>query len=257
MNIDFFTLGAQIINLLVLLFLLRKFLYLPILKVLEERKTLLENEYKTAETARKKALSLEQKAIEEYEKIETSKQEILAQSHIQAEKLEQKLIIEAKQEFEKSRKIWKNKLLAEQNTFEIAIQNLIAEYFEKFASGALKQMADITLNELFLDKLMQKISAQNSTKKSQFERDFLSGGELEIISAKEINPKTKQKLKDFLQNEFPTQEKLKIKFGLDEKLICGVALKAKEQIIEWNLADYIAEFSNNLNTAVSSLIDKD
>ena len=58
MSIDFFTFVAQIINLLILLFLLRKFLYLPILRVLEERKALLESEYKVAEIARKKAENL-------------------------------------------------------------------------------------------------------------------------------------------------------------------------------------------------------
>jgi len=257
MSIDFFTFGAQIINLLILLFLLRKFLYLPVLKVLEERKNLLENEYKAAEAARRKAEDAEQYAKKEYAKIESTKQEILAQSHIKAQELTQKLTAEAQAEFEKARIVWKNKLLAEQSTFDLALQNLIVTYFAKFTDSALNQMADITLNELFLHKLEQKISALSKAQKRQFIQDFLSGKELSVITAKEINARGKQNFKDFLQNEFTLKENIKIKFATDENLICGITLKEKEQMIAWNLADYIAEFSKNLNTAVSTLINKD
>ena len=257
MSIDFFTLCAQIINLLILLFLLKKFLYLPILKVLEERKALLENEYKVAEIARKKAEVLEKSAQEKYSEIEHEKQKILAQSHEKADVLEQKLTAEAEQEFKKARQKWKDKLVSEQSTFDLALQNLIAEYFQKFATGALDQMADISLNELFLNKLMQKISAQKQDKKSEFVRDFLVSGELELVSAENLDAKTKQRFKDFIQKEFMLTENPKIKFSTDKNLICGVVLKNKEQMIEWNLAEYISEFSNNLNTAVSSLINKE
>ena len=257
MSIDFFTLCAQIINLLILLFLLKKFLYLPILKVLEDRKKLLENEYKVAEIARKKAEVLEKNAQEKYSEIEHEKQKILAQSHEKADALEQKLLAMAEQEFSKARQQWKNKLISEQNSFDSALQNLIAEYFQKFATGALNQMADISLNELFLNKLMQKISAQKQEKKSEFVRDFLVSGELELVSAENFDTKTKQRFKDFIKNEFMLNEDFKIKFSTDKNLICGVVLKNKEQMIEWNLAEYISEFSNNLNTAVSSLINKE
>ena len=257
MSIDFFTFFVQILNLLILLFLLRKFLYMPILKVLEERKSLLENEYKAAESARKKAQNLELKSSEKYAEIENEKQEILSQAHLKAQELTLKLTLEAQDEFKKNQKIWKNKLISEQNTFELALQRLIIEYFKKFSSQAFEQMADISLNELFINKIMQKISAQNKAKRSEFVRDFLTNKEIELISADELNTKTKHNFKSFLQDEFLIGDDFKIKYKTDKNLICGIIIKAKEQMIEWNLAEYLAEFSDNLNKAVSSLINKD
>lgn len=257
MSIDFFTFCAQILNLLILLFLLRKFLYLPVLKVLDERKSIMENEYKAAENARRQAEKTAQKIQKEYATVESEKQKILAQSHIKAEELAQKLTAEAQSEFEKARKSWKNKLTSEQNTFDLALQNLIVTYFEKFTDNALNQMADITLNELFLHKLEQKISSLSKKQKRQFSDDFLQTNELSVITAKEISAESKRNFKNFLQDEFLLPENIKIKFATDEKLICGITIKAGEQMIAWNLADYIAEFSKNLNTAVSSLINKD
>ncbi len=257
MNIDFFTLGAQIINLLVLLFLLRKFLYLPVLKILEERKTLLENEYAEAEKARKKAELTAQQMQKKYVSLENEKQQILADVHEQAQELYLKLSNEAQAEFEKDKKQWKNKLIAEQNTFELALQKLTLEYFSRFTNGALNQMADISLNELFMNKLEQKISEFNSRQKTDFARDFLSSDKLEIFTAKELNNQTKQNFITFLQETFALPANLKIQFSLDKDLICGVSLKAKEQMLEWNLADYIADFTKNLNEAVAKLVNKE
>ena len=200
---------------------------------------------------------MERKTSEEFAKIEDAKQQILAQSHINAQELEQKLLIDAGKEFEKARKEWKNKLISEQSTFDLALQNLIAEYFQKFADGALKSMADVSLNGMFLHKLMQKISEQTGEKRAEFKQDFLVCKELELVCAEELSAEDKQGFSDFLKKEFSASDSLKIKFSTDKDLICGVVLKTKEQMIEWNLADYIAEFSKNLNTAISSLINKE
>lgn len=257
MNIDFFTLGAQIINLLILLFLLRKFLYRPVLKVLRERKALLEGEYAKADDERQKAELLHQKMQKEYAAIENVKQAELLKINEQAQELALKLSDEARSEFEKEQKQWKNKLKSEQITFEAALQKLIVQYFAKFTDEALKQMADISLNELFLQKLKQKISDFTAKQKNEFIRDFLMQKEIEITTAGELKTTQKQEFKLFLQDTFQISEGLKIKFSTDENLLCGVQIKAKEQMLEWNLAEYIAEFEKNLNTAVSEIINKD
>lgn len=257
MNIDFFTFGAQIINLLILLFLLRKFLYLPILKVLDERKAFLEAEYEAARKERKKAELLEQNMQREFAAIENTKQEIFAKTNQQAQELAQKLSDEARTEFEKSRNTWKNKLKSEQISFEFAIQELILQYFGKFTDGALEQMADVDLNELFLHKLKQKILEFNPAQKTEFIRDFLMHKELEVVTAKELKETAKEDFRNFLNDNFELPKNFKIKFSLDESIICGIALRSDDQTMEWNLAEYISEFKKNLNKAVSQIIHKD
>ena len=58
-------LAAQVVNFLILLFILKKFLYKPILKVLEERRKKIEVSLKNAEAIEKRLLE----ANQEYEKI--------------------------------------------------------------------------------------------------------------------------------------------------------------------------------------------
>ncbi len=50
MKIDWFTLIAQVINFLILVWLLRRFLYKPILKAVDEREKKIASQLKDAET---------------------------------------------------------------------------------------------------------------------------------------------------------------------------------------------------------------
>ena len=56
MGIDLVTLIAQIINLVVLIWLMKRFLYQPVLKMISERQALIDAEIKKAHQARQEAL---------------------------------------------------------------------------------------------------------------------------------------------------------------------------------------------------------
>ncbi len=78
-------LAAQVVNFLILLFILKKFLYKPILKVLDDRKKRIEESLKNAEEIEKKLLLTEEE-----------KEKILAKTSLEA----QKILDETKKEIE-------------------------------------------------------------------------------------------------------------------------------------------------------------
>ncbi|MBI2040354.1 F0F1 ATP synthase subunit B [Candidatus Microgenomates bacterium] len=78
-------LAAQVVNFLILLFILKKFLYGPILKLLNERKKRIEDSLKNAEEIERKLLLTEEE-----------KEKILAKTALEA----QKLMDETKKEIE-------------------------------------------------------------------------------------------------------------------------------------------------------------
>ena len=87
---------AQIVNFTILLFLLKKFLYKPILKVLEERKVKIAQSLKQAEEIEKR---LERSATEQEELMNKAKKEanlIISDSKKEAAELSEKTIEKAK-----------------------------------------------------------------------------------------------------------------------------------------------------------------
>ena len=122
MSIDWFTLIAQIFNLLILLFLLRKFLYLPVLEAVEARQKLIRDELKKAEDSRIKAQKAEEQCQQKILEIEHQKQQILADVQHEAEKLKAGLAEEAENQYHQAKTEWKQRLQSEQKNFDNALQ---------------------------------------------------------------------------------------------------------------------------------------
>lgn len=99
-GVNQYLLAAQIINFAVLLFLLKKFLYGPILKVLDERKKKIAASLKSAEEIEKRlaASSAEQERILDTAKKEAS--QLVTESKQEAKSLTEKMIAETKETVE-------------------------------------------------------------------------------------------------------------------------------------------------------------
>ena len=92
---------AQIVNFLVLLFVLYKFAYGPVLKVLNERTSKIEKGLKDAEDAQKKLAEISEKEKEVLVKARKQAQEIVTKAEEVAVKNKEEIIIAAKEQSEK------------------------------------------------------------------------------------------------------------------------------------------------------------
>lgn len=250
MQIDWWTFIAQIINLVILLFLLRKFLYIPVLKAVETRQKLIADELQEAANAKKRALKLTNECNKRLADIEAQKQKILSQANIDAGKLTENLMHEAQEQYKVAQAQWHNKLLGEQKSFEAAIRHLIAEYFTGFAERALTQMADIHLNDLIVTKFVDKLS--NITTKQRFE----DKQNFEIQSAQPLNKNNQELLQKSLQKQFNLSANTKFNYTINPALIGGIIIQAEDEQISWNLADYMQEFQEQMNIEMQQLVKR-
>lgn len=101
LGIDWKLLIAQIVNFLVLLFVLYKFAYGPVLAMLDKRQKKIEKGLKDADEAHKKLAESEEKQKEILRKARTEAKDIVEKAHIQAEKSKSEIAGEAKKQSEK------------------------------------------------------------------------------------------------------------------------------------------------------------
>ena len=101
LGIDWKLLIAQIVNFLVLLFILYKFAYGPILAMLEKRQKKIEQGLKDAEAARKNLEKSEEKQKEILKKARADFKVIVEKAHTQAEKSKLEIAAESKTQAEK------------------------------------------------------------------------------------------------------------------------------------------------------------
>ena len=256
MGIDLFTLIAQVINLIILLFLLRRFLYLPVLKAVKRRQKLIADEIESAAQARLKAQKQEKKCADKMHEIEMQKQAILHKVQIEADKLRDKLTEEANLQYENSRVKMKQNLVVEQRNFEVSVQNLALEYFNKFINQVLRQMADAELNLLIVYKFEKKLDELTAEDIKNFVKACKTEKQINIKLADNLTIEQKEILQNKLLNILKLKAPIKFNYEVDKNLIAGLSVQAKEQMISWNLQEYMHEFHTNLNTAVSQILGR-
>ncbi len=256
MEIDLFTLIAQIINLLILLFLLRKFLYIPVLKAVNERQREITDKLQAAEEARQTAIRSMQKSEKQMQKLEAQKQEILQQAHDEADNLAADLAVKARAEYLKMQEQWKQQLQAEQKNFEHAMQKAVAVQFNRFTQKALRQIADADINDLAVAALLHKVEKLPEAEREEYAAAFADKTEIEIQSAHPLNAKLQSKLEDNLRKIFHLAAGTKFKFTHNAELIGGLCLLAGEQLVSWNLQEYTQEFDRNLNKETTQFLNR-
>src|SRR3989344_7876430 len=117
-------LAAQVVNFLVLLFILKKLLYKPLLKVLDERKKTIERSLKNAEEIELKLQKISDeessrlaKATLESEKVikgaEELKTQIISEAKIHAAEVTEKMIVEAKGQLQMEREKLRSDVMGE------------------------------------------------------------------------------------------------------------------------------------------------
>lgn len=256
MEIDLFTFVAQVINLVILLFLLRKFLYLPVLKAVEERQKAIAAELEEAEKSRKKALQDEEKCAEKLKEINEHKQEIIAKTQEEADRLAVELNDKAKKQYEVSKENWQKKILAEQDSYVAGMQKSVAEQFGNFAGKAMEQMADAALDELVVRKFMNKLRSLPEEQKTEYANSFGKQKNFLLQTAFEISTPVKKQLEDLLRTEWSLSGDVKFSYQVSKELISGICVQAGEQSLDWSFQKYLAEFKNNVSREILALLNR-
>lgn len=254
MGIDLVTLIAQIINLLILIWLLKRFLYRPVLNMLQARQDLIADQMSQAKKARKDALAEENLYKQKVADFDADRGQMLQQVKMEANALREKLTADAKKEVADLRKSWLNELSQEKQSFEISIQNAIVKNFKLFASDALKDMAGVELNALVLKKFKEKLGSLSAASRRQFAGNLAAVQKAIITTDTRLDNVARADLKDFIITTFELDTPIKFEFKSSSDLICGIQVQVGEQLTSWSLQSYLQSFENNMDAAFNDLM---
>lgn len=136
-------LAAQVVNFLILLWILNKLLYKPVLKALEERKKRIEDSLKNAEEIEKRLLETEEerekvlaKALQESQKILDETKEAAAQMLADTNKTAEQILLKAEDEGKKIIEIQKQILM---DQMKENAGRLVVLAFEKITGKKITQ----------------------------------------------------------------------------------------------------------------------
>jgi len=240
MKIDLVTFIAQIVNLAVLIWLMKKFLYAPILKTVETRQKQIDDAEEKSKQSLKDALKKERLYDEKLIALEKKRTSFLEQAQDEADNLRKTLLKEVTESAETARMKFKESLTKEKKSVNAEIEEVILTEFKVLANRAFKELASSDLQNQMADIFSKKIRSISVTQKRQLLENAMNKGIVLEVGIKEKIPQTlEETLKDFFGD-------IKVKIRQNPELICGYALLVDEKEISWNLNAYMDEFSLEL-----------
>lgn len=239
MQLDWFTLVAQLVNFLILLFLLRRLLYGPITKVMAERQARVTahlSEAKAREAEADGALvELEQKL----HAVEETRKDVLEQAFEEAETTKRDLVKAARAEVEAMRQRWRDTLAKEKDSFLQELQQRVAEEMYGTLRQVLKDLADETLEAQLVRTLVRRLQSLEASERAAFVQALRhTKGSLTVVSAFALTESLQTELKQAVREVFG--EGVTLELQRDPTLICGAELLAHDQKLAWTLESYLS-----------------
>ncbi len=237
MNLDLFTIIAQIINFIILILLLRHFLYKRIIEVMDRRAKKIRSEIEEAEEKRRKAEQAEKEYLEKKEELESKSEELTKKAEKEAEEKRKRLLEEARQDAEANReKMWEG-IRKQKSEFLHELRIRAAEGVFDISGRALKELSDSRLESLIVRKLFGRLESSEEESAADIGEIKGSDREIKIISGSELSEDAKEEVRQNMRERFSSD--VFLEFETSEDLVGGIEMIIGEKKYEWNLKDYL------------------
>lgn len=156
--------AAQIVNFLVIAFIFKKFLYKPILNVLDKRNAAIKKGLKDAETATRALEKAEETKDELLAKAGKEAEAILTEAKKQAEEIRERMTLETKENLDRMMKETKDQIALEREQFRLDAKDISLDMAKQILETAITGLFDKKDQESLLKKGVAKIKNDKQAK---------------------------------------------------------------------------------------------
>ena len=245
MDIDWFTLAAQIVNFLLLAWLLKKVLYKPVLKVMAKRQEGIAVRLQEAHDRAREAGEEKERYLSLQEELRAARASEMQRAKEAAEKFRNSLQEQARQEIESQRRNWRHALELEKSSFLEETSRTIATYFQSLATDAFRELADSELEDWIVKVFIARLGGLPAVDRENISRK-LQGAEqpLLITTAFSLSKKSKKETTATITRLWPYS--CTFEFKVDTRLLAGINLEIDGIKIHWDLGEYLQRFNKKL-----------
>ncbi|MDT8452140.1 MAG: F0F1 ATP synthase subunit delta [Gammaproteobacteria bacterium] len=248
MEIDWITVSAQIVNFLILVWLLKRFLYHPVMHAMEQREQRIAKRLNQAEEREQQASEQQQHYQHKTEELEQKRDEILGEVCEQAEQEKRQLLDEARDAVAETRESWQQQADQEKAEFFTQLNRETAKAIQAIARKALRDLADVGLEEQLIGKFIDQLEAADKDLQQTLRH---SSGPLHIRTAYELDSTVRARLTRFIHEQFSAD--IKVEYSTTPELLCGIKLVSGDRQLGWNLSEYLDDLSERVDEAFSSV----
>lgn len=245
MLIDWFTIAAQVINFLILVWLLKRFLYKPILHAIDAREQRIAAQLADAD-ATKAAAQQERDAFQhKNEAIDQQRAELLSQAADEAQAERQRLLDEARQVAEALRAERQDALKREQQSLNAEIVRRTREEVFAIARKALTDLAGTSLEERMSEVFTRRLQELNDDVKEDLVNALNTSSEPVLVrSAFALSADQRSAIQTALNDTLSAQ--VQVRFETAQEVSGGIELSTNGRKLAWSIADYLESLQKSI-----------
>jgi F-type H+-transporting ATPase subunit b len=243
MLIDWFTVVAQIVNFLLLVWLLRRFLYRRILASIDARESRIAAQVSGAEAKEKEAqkrLSLYEVKLKDFEQQQES---MLAQAKLDAGRQQTEMLERARQDVCELETKWREDLERERSAFLLDLRRRAATQILEITRRAVADLACLDVQECAVRVFLEKIRLIDEDA-----RKNLAQGDVLIRTAFDLPGDTQAELRQALEERL--RRPVELRFDRAPGLGLGLELRGNGWRIGWNSESYLDSLEEDLREAL-------
>ena len=251
MLINWFTVAAQAVNFLILTWLLKQFLYKPILHAIDEREKGIAAQLADVVAKDAEAKKDRDEFQHKNDVFDQERAGLLKKATDEANAERQRLIEEAKKDADALRAKRQETLRTEQKNLNQDIVRWTRSQVFEISRKALTDLAGTSLEERMADVFVKRVRALTGPAKDQMATAFkTSNHTVSVHSAFDLPQAQKTAIESSVKEMFAPDAK--VQFETAPELVSGIELSTNGHKIAWSIADYLA----TLEKSAGELVDK-
>lgn len=253
MSIDWFTFSAQIINFLVLVALLKRFLYGPVTEAMDRREAEFASRLRAADDARANAEEQAGVFQKKSEELEHTREQLLAAAGREVDEWRSKHTQNARADVDAAKQEWLHALAREKQTFVQDLRRRTIDHANRVARTILQQLSSSSLQERIIEVFLDQLQNMDSVTREEMHRAMgLSGEQLRVLSAFELTDEQRHQIATVVSQQIGPS--IKPEFDIQEKLICGIELVMGGYKVSWSIAESLELLESEFQTRLSLLL---
>lgn len=237
MHIDWFVFFAQIVNFLILLALLKKFLYGRIIGAMDAREAKISATFDDAEKSLEDSRRSARQYEERLQELEAASEDLMNRARVKADAYHRELLEKAREEVDQIQNRWVETLRSERENFFRELRRLTGAQVYAITRRVLKDLADMDLEQRIVQILAERIEALNRDEREEIRSLAGDGERITVQSAFDIPPEARDQLDAAIRRNIGSG--IEVAYEKSDDVMSGYELRIDGYKIAWSMKDYL------------------
>ena len=246
MLIDWFTVGAQALNFIILVWLLKRFLYKPILNAVDAREKRIATELTDADAKKAEAQKERDEFQHKNEEFDQQRVTLMSKATGEANAERERLLDNARKAADALSTKRQETLQSDAHTLNEAIRRRTQQEVFAIARKVLTDLASTSLEDRMSEVFTRRLGAIDDKTKEGLAQALKTASEPALVrSAFDLPAEQRAAIQKALNETFSTE--VPLRFEASPDLVSGIELTANGQKVAWSIAEYLVSLEKGVD----------